>query len=463
MPSSQGEIALRSLGSPVSVESGNILTTNLRLRPVAVLRGALLLLIVANLGRIPVLSTGEREAPILFNDLFVASVVATAGLAMLLARSMRLDRVALAALAFGTVGAIGTVVSIVSYGFSGTEIAVSYAYLARWLLYFALYVAVINTVRAEDTRPVLGAFEGMLLLFAAFGILQSAMLPGFAQMVYPESRVALDWDYQGRRLVSTVLDPNIAGILIVFGLLLHLARLSTGVKVAGWKIVLLLLALVLTVSRSSVLALMAGVAVIVAVRGISRRMLKLGAVVALLGLAALPKIVALGASYNKFGLDDSAMARLVEWAKALRVFADHPIIGVGFNAYGFVLERYGFERISTASYSSDGGLLFIAVLTGVVGLGLYVWMLTIIARRCRAIWRSEAAQPEDRALAVGVAAATLAVCVHSVFVNSLLTTFVMEPLWVMWGLTFVVATRLSDAARVGRTTRLRGSRLPEAA
>jgi putative inorganic carbon (hco3(-)) transporter len=446
MPSSQGEIALRSLGSPLSVESGHLLRTNLRLRPVAVLRGALLLLIVANLGRIPVLSTGEREAPILFNDVFVGAVIVTAGLAMVMGRSMRLDRVVLAGLAFGVVGAIGTVVSIVNYGFSGTEIAVSFAYLVRWFLYFGLYIAVINTVRADDAKPVLAAFEGMLLIFAAFGILQAALLPGFAQMVYPDSRIALDWDYQGRRLVSTVLDPNIAGILIVFGLLLHFARLSTGVKVAGWKIVLLMLALVLTVSRSSVLALMAGVAVIVAVRGISRRMLKLGAVVALLGLAALPRIIALGTSYNKFGLDESAMARVVEWAKALRVLADHPIIGVGFNAYGFVLERYGFERISTASYSSDGGLLFIAVLTGLFGLAIYVWMLTTIARRCRAIWRSEAASPDDRALAVGVTAATAAVCLHSVFVNSLLTTFVMEPLWVMWGLTFVVATRLADSA-----------------
>jgi hypothetical protein len=28
---------------------------------------------------------------------------------------------------------------------------------------------------------------------------------------------------------------------------------------------------------------------------------------------------------------------------------------------------------------------------------------------------------------------TVAICVHSVFVNSLLVPFIMEPLWLLWG------------------------------
>jgi predicted Na+-dependent transporter len=46
---------------------------------------------------------------------------------------------------------------------------------------------------------------------------------------------------------------------------------------------------------------------------------------------------------------------------------------------------------------------------------------------------------EFRALATGIAAGTVALCVHSVFVNSLLTPFVMEPLFVLWGLSFSLA------------------------
>ena len=37
------------------------------------------------------------------------------------------------------------------------------------------------------------------------------------------------------------------------------------------------------------------------------------------------------------------------------------------------------------------------------------------------------------------AAGTIGVCVHSAFVNSILTPFVMEPLWLLWGLTFIAA------------------------
>jgi O-antigen ligase len=77
-------------------------------------------------------------------------------------------------------------------------------------------------------------------------------------------------------------------------------------------------------------------------------------------------------------------------------------------------------------------------MTGLVGLALYLAMLAIVFLRCRRIWRDRAAPSSWRALAVGIAAGTVAICVHAAFVNSLLTTFVMEMLWVMWGMAFVM-------------------------
>ena len=56
--------------------------------------------------------------------------------------------------------------------------------------------------------------------------------------------------------------------------------------------------------------------------------------------------------------------------------------------------------------------------------------------------RFSVATPEERGLCIGAAAATIAIVVHSVFVNSLMTPFVMEPLWVLWGLGFLVATSI---------------------
>ena len=71
------------------------------------------------------------------------------------------------------------------------------------------------------------------------------------------------WDPQGRRLVSTFLDPNLAGGLIVVALLLACARIAAGDSVPLWRPGVLVTALVMTVARSSFLGFVVGLAVLV--------------------------------------------------------------------------------------------------------------------------------------------------------------------------------------------------------
>jgi O-antigen ligase len=395
-------------------------------------------LLTANLGRIPIVSTGESSAPLLINDIAVACIALLGLAAGIAARSFRIDRVALIGLLFATIGALSAYATASRYGFSTFELALSLAYLARWLLYFFVYLALINVVRRRDVNAVWRAVETALLIFAAFGVVQAAFLPGFAQLVYPDSRAYLDWDLQGHRLVSTVLEPNIAGAMLLVGLLVQLAQISVGVRIPRWRPLLLFVALLLTLSRSAMLGLVVGMGIILLVHGLSKRLLRSIVVVVALVLVALPKLVAFAAAYGKFSTGGSAAARVVSWIQALRVFRDHPWFGIGFNTFGFVQERYGYLRFGAAAYSSDGGLLFIGVLTGVVGASVYIWMLWTIIRRCRAIWRDRDVSAEHRGLAIGAAAVIVALCVDSVFVNSLLTTFVMELFWILSALTFPI-------------------------
>ena len=404
-------------------------------------QGLIVLILTANLGRIPIVSAGESSAPLLINDVAVACIALLGLGAGVTARSFRIDRVALIAILFATIGALSAFATASQYGFSTFELALSLGYLARWLLYFSIYLALINVVRQSDVNAVWRAVETALLIFAAFGVVQAAFLPGFAQLVYPDSRAYLDWDIQGHRLVSTVLEPNIAGAMLLVGLLVQLAQLSVGVPISRWRPLLLFVALLLTLSRSAMLGLVVGVGTILVVHGVSKRLLRSIVVVVALVLAALPKLVAFAASYGKFSTGGSAAARVVSWIQALRVFRDHPWFGIGFNTFGFVQERYGYVRFGAAAYSSDGGLLFIAVLTGVVGAAVYIWMLWAIIRRCRAIWRDHDVAPEHRGLAIGATAVIVGLCVDSVFVNSLLTTFVMELFWILSALTFSIVPR----------------------
>lgn len=405
------------------------------------LQAALLLLVIANLGRIPVFSTGGRDAPILANDIFVLALLTAGGVAMAMSRHAKLDSVALAGLGFAALGGISTLLAISKFTLSGFEVAVSAGYLARWVFYFAIYIVAINVLRAEDVNGVWRALETAVLLFAAFGIVQAATMPNFAQMVYPESRAYVDWDLQYHRLVSTVLDPNFAGALILSVLLVQIAQLTGGVRVPAWKPALLTLALVLTASRSSLLALVIGGMVIIAIRGVGKRFLRFGFAVAAVVALLLPKLLEYAREYNKLELDSSALSRLVMWARGVMVLRDNLVLGVGMNTWGFVQERYGFPRLGAASYAIEGGLLFVAVMTGIVGLAVYSGMLALVLARARRLWRNVAAPPEHRAIAVGTAAFTVALVVHSMFTNSLFLPFILEPLFVLWALTRVASQR----------------------
>lgn len=409
-----------------------------------VLRVVIALLFVANLGRIPVLSTGDREAPLLVNDLAIAAFVVVGTLACLARRSFRLDSVGLAALTFAVIGAGSAVLSVDRFGLTPFELLVSLAYLARWLLYLAVYLLMVNVVR--DVSAVWRTLESTIIAIAGFGIVQAIFLPGFAQMVYPDSRPALDWDIQGHRLVSTILEPNIAGAMMMMVLLVELAQISVGARVPRWKPLLLFAALVLTLSRSATVGLVFGIGVIVVAYGIPKRLLRIAAVVLILAVAALPKLIAFGAAYGKFSLSGSAAQRIGTWVMALQVVRDHPWIGVGFNTYGFVLDHaYGVQRLGVGTYSTDGGLLFAAAMTGMLGLASLVWMFTLVIRRCARVWRSKSVSAEERGIAIGTAASVVALCADSAFVNSLFTTFVMEVMWMLFGLAFAIARNASSS------------------
>ncbi len=420
--------------------------TSRRVRLFGAIRVAVALLIVANLGRVPLLSTGDREAPLLLNDLCMMGILGLGAIAGVTGRSFVIDRLTVLALLFASIGAYSALLAIPRYGISPWQLVISLAYLARWLVYFGFYVVIINVLRDDDVLPLWRTLEATILAFAAFGLLQAVFIPHFAQVVYPDSRVMIDFDEQGHRLVSTVLEPNMAGAMIMLVILVQLAQLAAGARLSSWKPLLLFAALLATLSRSSMLGLLVGGTFILLVRGVSTRLLRVIGTIAVLALGAAPWLLRFATSYNKLRIDASALTRVASWIRAIRIFSDHPLLGIGFNTYAFVQESYGYVRLGNGTYSVDGGLLFIALMTGLVGVSVYIAMLIVVLRRCRVVWRSPSATVEFRALATGIAAGTVALCVHSVFVNSLLTSFVMEPLFVLWALSFGLARSLERPA-----------------
>src|SRR5205085_7036541 len=121
----------------------------------------------------------------------------------------------------------------------------------------------------------------------------------------------------------------------------------------------------LTLSRSGMLGFLCGLMVIAWANGMGRKMVRFLGVMFLAALAVLPLLLKFAAQYSKLGVsDNSATARLIVWARALGVFLENPWFGIGFNTYGFYELRHGMDLYGSATYSAEGGVLFVAVLTG---------------------------------------------------------------------------------------------------
>lgn len=398
---------------------------------------------LANLGRVPGGALGGRESPLVLADIAIVIIWIFLA-AAIVTRQVQpaLDRVMTAVLGFAGVAAISSVLAIARHAPPLPDTIGIVAYLARWIAYFGWYPFVVLCLTRTEAERTWRWVEIAILLVCAFGILQSAFMPGFAQMIHASESLP-DWDKQGRRLVSTLLDPNFAGIFIVVGLLFRLARLTEGERESGVTLGVLATGLLLTVSRSSILALMAGIFVLGATRGLKLRVIKLFLAGALLLLPFLSLLIAFAQGFNKLTFDPSAAQRLIPWIRGMLLIRDHPFFGVGFNALQHAQRARGWRLVGGADTSFDGGLLFVAVMTGLIGLFFYVRILHRVWVAARAIWRDGSAPATDRAHASATVASGCAVLVHSLFVNSLLLPFVMQILWIMWA-------RLAHAASARR-------------
>lgn len=411
-----------------------------------------LTLAFGNFGRIPFIELGGRAGAISVMDLLLLPLWLLLVLKLPSgARRWRLDGVSLALLLFIGVAAASTALAGPRWGLGIGAWLSSAAFLVRWVLYAGVFVLVVSDPEGPAAAVRSWRFvERTLLFLAGFGLLQAALLPDLGIRMFEITGIPAD--PQGHRLVSTLFDPQHTGGLLAFGLLIFVARAAEGLPIAARPMLLLGAALLLTVSRSAILGFAAGLLVIVMVRGLTPALRRLALYGVALVLPVLPALFAFARGFNKLEVDGSAMQRLIPWLRSVTIIVDHPWLGAGFNAAAHAQRSYGWVAIGGSDVSMDGGLLFIAVMTGLVGLGAYCLMLGAVWRAARRTWRSPQMTAESRAFAVGTVAATAAVLVQSLFTSTLLVTWFMLPLWVAWARVVVTAPAGARAPRAARAS-----------
>jgi O-antigen ligase len=284
---------------------------------------------------------------------------------------------------------------------------------------FALLYALLRSV--EWTRQLavrcLGVLVGLALLFSLVGFAEYA-----TRTVFLNPDVVASNQFQTYfRVNSLFFDPNIFGRFLTLVMLALAATIlwSPRRRTVGWAgaaVAVLFAGLVLTLSQSSLGALLVGLVVLAALRWNLRwTFAAVGAiaVVALAVVLAVPGAVKLNLGSGK-SVDKATSGRADLIKGGLRLFQDRPIAGWGTGSFSKEYrrhERVSSERAADASHTIP---VTIAAEQGILGLLLYLALLVAAFARLLPGARGD---PVRAAIAAGFAALVVHTLLYAAFLE----------------------------------------------
>lgn len=300
-------------------------------------------------------------------------------------------------------------------------------YGVRWASMYFLSVIVYNRPQ-KIYLQILFIFAALL---AVAGFIQLKFIPDFT------SFEELGWDPHQNRLLSTWFDPNFVGGFFAFILPISIGY---ALKEKSRKILPLIaiitLALFLTYSRSSYLALLTGILIFGFFRDFKIIVFSglIGIVLLTVSPQAQQRVGDLISSVNSvfsetYKLPDpSARLRFQTWENAWNLFLTAPIFGHGYNAYAEAsVENKTLKDSNVHSANgSDSSLLNILATTGIAGFIPYISVYILLAFRTFKNRRNT--------ISLGFFSGLCGLFVHSIFLNSLLFPLIMASFWIAAGL-----------------------------
>ncbi len=299
---------------------------------------------------------------------------------------------------------------------------------------FASYAVVYYVIVTIDKHSIKIAKKLLLVsgtIFIFLGFIQYFLYANLRNLYY------LGWDEHNYRLFSTFLDPNFAGTFLTLFLLFLLAHIEkifnkdkSNIAKLGILAVLNIVAIFLTYSRSAIIMLIVGVGSYLILINKKKYLLVLIGTMFLAFLLLYP-------TFNKENTNlfrtTSSFARLETYSNALKIISDRPFVGVGFNAYRYSQESYGFRPVESrfpdhAEAGVDSSLLFVTATTGFIGLAAYLYVWYSIIKK------SYQKRNKNRLFPSVVISSTIGLFINSLFINSLFYPTIMLWMWVVVGL-----------------------------
>jgi O-antigen ligase len=257
-----------------------------------------------------------------------------------------------------------------------SQMAVAGLFLVRSITYGVVAMLLFALAQPAHWLSYQRWLLASFIAVAVVGFGQLGLFPDFELFEY------LGWDPHYHRLLSTFLDPNLVGIYLSIGVglgLLMWLKNPPLTRADRWGLVvsigLMIAAVLATLSRSGLLALVAGLGVI---GWLWRRRFFW------IGLAVIGLVVTLSPRLQErlagvWQLDVTVQHRLVSWEQGWAMVRDNPWLGVGYNA---IAERRGdyptkldTELVARAASGFDSSLLTIAAAAGGLGLAAFLWLV----------------------------------------------------------------------------------------
>lgn len=291
------------------------------------------------------------------------------------------------------------------------EFIVSFLYLVRWVAYASLFFIVSGFEKSfKEKIKFCLLIDGLIIVL--LGFLQYFFFPSLKSLYY------LGWDEHMFRMFSVFLDPNYTGAFFVLYFLFIGGFIYKRKKQNVYLILVLLLTLIaifLTFSRSALLTLIFGTSVFLFL--IKRKKLILVLLASIIFFALIFS--------SKFNVENinlfrgaSINARLANYSSALKIITARPFLGVGFDSYRYAKEMYGIKMgwVSAPSHADagvDNSFLFVLATTGIIGFLAYLYLWTTLLKKTSVV----------------VISSIIALFINALFINSLFFPPLMLWIW----------------------------------
>ncbi len=301
--------------------------------------------------------------------------------------------------------------------------------------YVLLYFIIVESIKTKKQfRNIIGIILFSCLLIGIDGIFQK-----FSGFDFMRGRKIFGLT----RLTASFKSPNHFGGWLSMVLPITMSLSLFGPKRRKWLrpafgilSVLLFICLLLAASRGAWLGF-TGAILLMGI--LSKKKLILISIICI----SLPLFILLGKvgkevqSFHNLN-QGTIVERLVLWKETLPMIKDRPLLGHGFNSFMSNWSKYGVGKTFEHPYYPHNCYLHMAAETGLVGLGMFMWIIIMLFKSTiKFLKKMELKSEEDsfyQAVGIGLLGGITAGLIHSFVDNNLYVVLLATFFWVLLGL-----------------------------